>query len=274
VIQLTRVRTTRGVPAGFRGPRRIQRARDLLTLRQAGEEPKSSVWGAAKKHLRAETDGKCAYCEGKASHVAHGDVEHFRPKSEYWWLAYCYDNFLYSCQICNQSFKGSKFPRRGQRLLEPQILANMTDAQLVNLAGTLGVEPLDAAAVQLFDAARVAEKPGIPDPYLVDPEQLFIWRADDVLREVEIRARNNTAAARRAFEAVDDCLGLNREELRLWRYETYEVAQLLADTVRSPGISDSLRTRTEGRLKRMMAVTGEFAGMVRYFVREVEGLPL
>jgi hypothetical protein len=150
----------------------------------------------------------------------------------------------------------------------------MTEAQLAALAATFGVDPLDAAALQVFDAARSAERASIPDPYLVDPERLFTWRADDVLREVEIRARINSAAVRRAFKAVDECLGLNREELKRWRYETYEIAQLLADTVRSPGLSNSLRTRTEDRLTRMMTVTGEFAGMVRYYVREVEGLPL
>lgn len=274
MIQLTRVRTTQAIPAGFRGARRIQRARELLDLRRAQEEPNPAVWKAAKAQLRVETDGKCAYCEGKASHVAHCDVEHFRPKSDYWSLAYCYDNFLFACEICNQSFKGSKFPRTGQRLVELLIPEPVTDDQLTVLAATLGVDPLDAAAVQLFDAARAAERAGIPDPYAVDPEPLFAWRVDDTLREVEIRRRNNSARAKRAFAAVDECLGLNRDELKKWRYETYEIVQLLVDTVRTPGISAVLRARIEGRLQRMMTVTGEFAGMVRYVVRDVEGLQL
>ena len=137
-----------------------------------------------------------------------------------------------------------------------------------------GVDPLDVAAVQQFDAVRLAERAGIPDPYVVDPEGLFAWRADDVLREVEIRARNNWSVAKRAFKSVDECLGLNRDELRKWRYETYDNAMTFVATVREQNISDSLRARTEDRLRRMMSVTGEFAGMVRYFVRDVESLPL
>ena len=253
---------------------RLQKARDLLDLRVAAGAPKSSVWKAAKSQLRKETDGKCAYCEAKTSQVAHGDVEHFRPKDEYWWLAYCYDNYLYSCQRCNQEFKGVNFPRLGPRVPEPQIPANPTNAQLSALAASLGVDPLDAAAVQSYDVACNAERAGIPNPYIVDPERLFAWTADEVLGEVEIRARNNSAVAKRAFKCADEFLGLNREELRQTRFTVYDHAAAFAATLKEPGISAGLRTRLENKLQRMMSVKGEFAGMVRFLVREVEQLPL
>ena len=48
-------------------------------------EFKSTVWKAGKPQLKRETGGKCAYCESPTDTVAHGDVEHFRPKSKYWW---------------------------------------------------------------------------------------------------------------------------------------------------------------------------------------------
>jgi hypothetical protein len=38
-------------------------------------------------------------------------VEHFRPASRYWWLAFTWDNLLFSCRNCNQSpAKLDKFP--------------------------------------------------------------------------------------------------------------------------------------------------------------------
>lgn len=274
MIKLSRVRTAQAIPAQYRGATRRQRSRRLLDRRIAGLDPDTDVWKASKPQLRTESDGKCAYCEGKASHVAHGDVEHFRPKSEYWWLAYCYDNFLYSCQICNQTHKGSKFPRTGTRLLEPVIPASPTEAQLDALAATFGVDPLDVPSLAQFDALRAAERPGIPDPYIVDPERLFTWTADEVIEEVEIQARNNGSVAKRAFRSVDECLGLNRFELKKWRYETYFSTMTFVETLREPAISAGLRTRIENRLRRMMSVTGEFAGMVRYYVRELEGLQL
>ncbi len=41
---------------------------------------------------------KCAFCEQK---VEQFQVEHFRPKSIYYWLAYSWDNLLLACPTCN-----------------------------------------------------------------------------------------------------------------------------------------------------------------------------
>lgn len=43
---------------------------------------------------------KCAFCEQRVE-VPH--VEHFRPKSKYYWLAYSWDNLLLACAACNTS---------------------------------------------------------------------------------------------------------------------------------------------------------------------------
>lgn len=48
---------------------------------------------------------KCAYCETK---IERWDVEHFRPKSIYYWLAYSWDNLLLACPTCN-GYKNNHF---------------------------------------------------------------------------------------------------------------------------------------------------------------------
>jgi uncharacterized protein (TIGR02646 family) len=76
-----------------------------------------------KKKLIALQYGKCAFCESKVIKIGHGDVEHFRPKAAYksatgeplrypgyYWLAYDWQNLFFSCQLCNQKFKGNLFP--------------------------------------------------------------------------------------------------------------------------------------------------------------------
>ncbi|WP_394747832.1 HNH endonuclease family protein [Spongiimicrobium salis] len=102
---------------------------------------KDSFWQKLKPHfVRAQHD-KCGYCEVSIS--GHGDVEHYRPKKGiqklmaernefpdskridsktagkvrpqitehgYWWLAYDWENYLLSCDICNQSYKNALFP--------------------------------------------------------------------------------------------------------------------------------------------------------------------
>lgn len=55
-----------------------------------------------KKILEKLFHHKCAYCESKYAHTMPMDVEHFRPKSIYYWLAADWDNLLPSCIDCNR----------------------------------------------------------------------------------------------------------------------------------------------------------------------------
>lgn len=81
-----------------------------------------------KEALLDAQHGKCAFCESRVRHIAHGDVEHYRPKAGviqrardpltrpgYYWLAYEWDNLFFCCPVCNQSFKRNLFPLRNPR---------------------------------------------------------------------------------------------------------------------------------------------------------------
>ncbi|GAA2349117.1 hypothetical protein [Dactylosporangium salmoneum] len=83
----------------------------------------SNLYGGhgIKEALLNAQHGKCVYCESLPRSVAHGDVEHFRPKAGYdeghgynyggyFWNAYTWSNLFYSCQVCNQTYKGNLFP--------------------------------------------------------------------------------------------------------------------------------------------------------------------
>lgn len=48
---------------------------------------------------------KCAFCEQK---VEQYNVEHYRPKVKYYWLAFSWDNLIMACPFCNQ-YKGTNF---------------------------------------------------------------------------------------------------------------------------------------------------------------------
>ncbi len=104
------------------------------------------LWSKYKGEFAAIQHGKCGYCEMSVIGAGFGDVEHYRPKGEvsalgddprtwgqekehlsnvsgrkffrlsetgYWWLAYDWDNYLFSCPICNQSWKRAVFPATG-----------------------------------------------------------------------------------------------------------------------------------------------------------------
>jgi hypothetical protein len=201
-------------------------------------------------------------------------VEHYRPKSVYWWLAYCYDNYVYSCQICNQSYKGANFPISGTALPEPVLPQPLDEAAIEQLAGTLAPDPLDAPAGAQFQHDAALEEAHILDPYVVDPAALFAWRSDPTLGEVEIQPRDNTPEAQRAFEAAEQFLGLNRQELKGWQWDVYDTAETLGLAALAGVLAAPLQQRTEDRPRTMMSVEREFAGMVRYLVQDVMGLAL
>lgn len=277
MTRLTRVRITAVVPAAFRGPGRIARSLELLEGKVAGSLSfKSSVWKAAKLQLKVESGGKCVYCESPTDTVAHGDVEHFRPKSVYWWLAYCYDNYVYACQICNQVFKGDAFPvhASGGPWTGPLIPSTASAAALAALAEKLTPDAIDPAAghpLAEFLTVSKKEKAGLVDPYVTDPDPLFKWVADDVLKEVEVRAASNKVAAKRAFAAVSQFYGLNREELKRWRWKTYALLVIQKDALRAfeaAGIEPGLQQQIRDQIRRMMEADAPYAGMVRYFVGE------
>jgi hypothetical protein len=87
-----------------------------------------SVWGAARGVLRDASYRKCAWCESKPRHPYYGDIHHYRPKDRaeglrkgethpdhYWWLAYSWDNLVFSCVFCDRA-KRNRFPVVGKRL--------------------------------------------------------------------------------------------------------------------------------------------------------------
>lgn len=55
--------------------------------------------------LKLIYNNKCAFCETYCEQL---HVEHYRPKSKYYWLAYSWDNLLLACPTCNTN-KNNKF---------------------------------------------------------------------------------------------------------------------------------------------------------------------
>ena len=175
-------------------------------------EFRSATYGAksVKAALIAAQHGKCCFCESRVSSVAHGDVEHYRPKGGwdqedgaglrtpgYYWLAYDWANLYFACQICNQSFKRIAFP-----LADPATRA-------VDHRADLSVED-----------------PLLLDPGAVDPEAFITWHG-----EIPVPRGGDRRGA-----ATIRIVGLDRpvlNEVRLERLDDLRTmrdgAQVLAD---------------------------------------------
>lgn len=63
----------------------------------------------ARDALAAAQHYKCCYCEERQQSVKWKPVEHYRPKGQYWWLAWTWGNLLFACEQCNGS-KLADFP--------------------------------------------------------------------------------------------------------------------------------------------------------------------
>ncbi len=113
--------------------------------------------------LRQRQYLKCCYCEVKIRHQGQ-DVEHFRPASKYWWLAYTWENLFFSCQNCNRWGKNAAFP-------------------LANEANRLTAE----------NRPPGAEAPRLIDPAIEDPMDFLQFLPDPVSRSWKPRARDNSS---------------------------------------------------------------------------------
>jgi hypothetical protein len=189
--------------------------------------------------IKAQHD-KCFLCESKITHIAHGDVEHFRPKAGYrqsasdklqkpgyYWLAYEWGNLFLACQICNQVFKKNLFP-----------LAN----------------PKARATSHKKPAAK--EEPIFIDPSKEDPELFIAFR-----REVPFPIGNNPRA-----RATIQGLGLDRPKLNERRLERYELLRSLymLTQMNQPEPESS---RAKGLLVSMTRDSAPFASMARSAIR-------
>lgn len=100
---------------------RVTRLRAYLTN---GEDPPEALLNAyrdpeVKKHLIAETSGKCIYCESKITHVYFGDIEHIKPKSEFPMERLSIENLGFACALCNNA-KGN-FWDAATPLIDPYV---------------------------------------------------------------------------------------------------------------------------------------------------------
>jgi uncharacterized protein (TIGR02646 family) len=194
----------------MRGARETKRLCDAHDAGERAFKFEAGVYGAksVKNALVKAQHSKCAFCESKFTHVAYGDVEHFRPKGGwvqaegdeltqpgYYWLAYDWANLYASCQLCNQRFKRNLFP-----ILDPGTRCRSHRGDLA------------------------AEAPLLIDPGgAVDPATLIGFRE-------EYPYPIDDSASARSTIAM---LGLDREELAEARRDALKSVALILKSIRA-----------------------------------------
>jgi uncharacterized protein (TIGR02646 family) len=281
MIKLTRIRTHPPIHENFFGPKRIEANLKLLKQKRDGELDKkgekkwnSSFWKESKAQLLIESNNKCAYCETPTRVVAYGDVEHFRPKSIYWWLAYSYENYLPSCGACNQEYKKDLFELEDKKNQLPGIQLNsaMSDVALQSLAPTLTVDPItDTQGKKLIEFIKELrmEKALLVNPYFDDPSIYFAYKP--ILENKEVVIIPTKPKYGKVIKICEELFGLNRKELLDLRFQRYCLYMTLRYTLTDAAISANTRLMSQNRLNEMVSDKSAYAGMVRYFDKKLLG---
>jgi uncharacterized protein (TIGR02646 family) len=275
MISLQRERSS-VVSTNFRGNKRIAFNLELLKLKRDGKLEndvnkvlKSAIWKPAKKQLLKETKNKCAYCETPTTVIAYGDVEHFRPKSTYWWLAYCYENYLASCTVCNQMYKSDNFSIVNAVMKAPKIKANHTDTQLELIAANITPDPIDEAAgmpLKSLISAMKEEYALLIDPYIEDPAEYLAYKP--VLTNKEMVVVPTKSSYTNIVKACEDFFGINRKELMDLRFQHYCTYMTYKHILTVASLPIQMANMVKNRLKELSMDGSRYAGMIRYLEKQ------
>lgn len=221
-------------PATFTQPAAAEMARLRKIYRNKATLPKDTlkanaqaIWqaSAVRTALLGMQHGKCVYCEWPIPQD-YNDVEHFRPKSRYWWLALTWENLFYACPQCNRSAKNDAFdlepgatrlrPHQPPTVSERHMLVHPTDEQPEAFIGFKFIPGPDEWRPVGLDAggrgAHTVELLDLDRPFLQERRQQLLeqlqeiaddWQeasaAADVARQATVKGR---ADVRRGPTAV------------------------------------------------------------------------
>ena len=225
------------------------------------------IWGELKPCLEKLAHKKCWYCESKQVR-SDKDIDHFRPKNRvdekgcenhpgYWWLAFDWENFRYSCTYCNRlrtdsntgttRGKGNRFPLHDEakRCWTPQAL--LSDEQPVLLDPAEEADP----GLLWFD------EDGTARPTSRDSASWLYRRAKE---SIEIYHLNHTDLKEVRQSVCKDCTQMVEDGDEVWR--EYEQGSLVAQTKFRKTLED---------LKKRLASNAEYSAAARATVMGLRG---
>jgi len=156
-------------------------------------ETDCKIYRKVKEQLLTSYNNKCCYCE---SELSGAEIEHYRPKSDYYWLVYSWDNLMPICSHCNKN-KGSNFK-----------ISSKTKTKIAGIKDVL-------TAQGNIDAYNAIEK-----PKLLNPEKDKI-KENTFIFDDEGKIKSNQPKNKRISFTID-LLKLNRSELLAQRKKLFD----------------------------------------------------
>jgi len=166
----------------------------------ANRKINSNCYKKANTKLNELYLDKCAYCESKYLATSWTDIEHYRPKSKYYWLAYEWSNLLPTCPKCNR-LKNDEFP-------------------IINDEKRIKSHPefngkLDKTKCKITASELVDEEAYIINPEIDNPDLFLDFKIENNKKGIEIYGID---VKNRGEKTIDVC-NLNRVDLLKDRQE-------------------------------------------------------
>ena len=186
--------------------------------RRAIVERHEQHWRALKRTLAVVGHMKCWYCESKENRSDNA-VDHFRPKGRivedpthggYWWLAFAYENYRFSCTFCN---------------------SRRRDVDAGTTGGKHDHFPLEPSGVRARspDDALTLEKPMLLDPCRAR-DVMILWFDDGGNTTIHPDFEALETCVRRV-EVSRDIYHLDHADIVVVRRRVYREVQKLADRI-------------------------------------------
>ncbi|GEM63391.1 hypothetical protein SF1_13730 [Sphingobacterium faecium NBRC 15299] len=135
-----------------------------------------------KTALRLIYNNKCAFCE---QIIEQYHVEHYRPKSIYYWLAYSWDNLLMACSLCNE-YKGNNFELDGAKV---SFVNNDNNLKAINI---------------LSANYDLKEFPQLVNPEVTDPEGKIVFNQKGEISSEDKRFKYTISICKVDREILND----------------------------------------------------------------------
>lgn len=182
-----------------------------------------------KERLWLDQHKKCAYCERRRD-IGEGDVEHYRPKATYYWLAYEWTNLLYSCKTCNVSYKRSYFPLidESKRSIESKDCSN--------------------------------EEPALINPYYENPADFLQFRNEYIVPKHCGGSQYIKAKETIFYLGLNSRNDLKEDRRRTWN--DYRRLLRLYELAKNIGLEGEETDTILVKLESMKSLESEFSGMI------------
>lgn len=237
------------IPASLNSKTTCRRREEII---ESGRYPSEGRYDSRYKQddvkaaLEKIYHNKCAYCEKNVGDSFY-HIEHYRPKSSYYWLAYSWDNLLLCCDKCNV-YKRRKFEIAGEKAcFDDKVL------EIIH---------------ELADRYNATERPMMVHPEIEEVGSLLEFRRSGMIESRDERVRytigvcriDRKSANERRKKILDDLL-------KRYRCRAYEF--LVSRSVENSG---AIKALIEDFIRDSQDRSNEYLAFRRWVVRNLREL--